>query len=129
MIPKPDFMNFTPSELKDSWNSQLGISTLDMIQQQQKTWKEYNFPNNTDIDQFLGIVEEVGELAHAILKLRQGIRLTEDHRAGERDAIGDIAIFLLGYCNDNNISLMEIIKETWSTVAPRDWPAHRRGHQ
>ncbi len=61
-------------------------------------WQERVFgPPTDDLKQFLtyGIVEEVGELFHHILKKRQGIRLDEDHNEGIYDAIGDIAIYSL----------------------------------
>jgi NTP pyrophosphatase (non-canonical NTP hydrolase) len=126
MSTKPVFMSLNQKALKNSWQSTGPATDIDKIQQQQKLWAEYNFPENDDIDQFLGVVEEVGELAHAILKLRQGIRLGEDHRAKEKDAIGDILIFLLGYCNDSNLNLLEILENTWGIVVKRDWQAHRK---
>ena len=62
-------------------------------------WGEANFgtttPENAN-DPALGFLEEIGELTHAILKKRQGIRGTpEEHDAAARDALGDMGIFLL----------------------------------
>jgi hypothetical protein len=62
-------------------------------------WGEANFgattPENAS-DPALGFLEEVGELTHAILKKKQGIRGTaEKHDADARDALGDMGIFLL----------------------------------
>jgi len=69
----------------------------------------------------LGLIEELGELAHSHLKEQQGIRTSEDHVAKAKDAIGDIVIFLADYCNARVFNLALIIKETWEQVRKRDW--------
>lgn len=97
------------------------ISVLSSLQHEQAEWQKKNFPHSGDQEAFEGIVEEVGELAHARLKMRQGIRGGENHLAAERDAIGDIVIFLLGYCNYRGISLENVVLETWDRVIHRDW--------
>jgi hypothetical protein len=62
-------------------------------------WGEANFGATTQenaSDPALGFLEEIGELTHAILKKKQGIRGTPaEHDAAARDALGDIGIFLL----------------------------------
>lgn len=62
-------------------------------------WGEANFGSTTPenvSDPALGFLEEIGELTHAILKKKQGIRGTpEEHDAAARDALGDMGIFLL----------------------------------
>ena len=130
MTARPNFMDLSPVEILRLLhpNDAKSYNSLDIIQHMQNEWKDYCFPANTSIDQYLGVVEEVGELAHAILKTRQGIRLDEDHQAQEIDAIGDIAIFLLGYCNDRGLNLMSIIETTWLEVYQRDWPKERQEH-
>lgn len=50
---------------------------------------------------YLGIIEELGELAHCVLKRFQGIRGYEDPEvfAGDyQDALGDICIYAANYC-------------------------------
>lgn len=101
---------------------------LSAIQTEQDQWMNYNFPETTSIQQLLGVVEEVGELSHFVLKRMQGIRegvdnynninSIEDHI---KDAIGDITIYLMGFCNQRNYDYFEIIKETWDKVKQRDW--------
>lgn len=63
-------------------------------------WVAHNFPNNTlpqPQESVLGLIEEVGELAHADLKERQSIRGTpEEHQANAKDAIGDATVYLWG---------------------------------
>jgi NTP pyrophosphatase (non-canonical NTP hydrolase) len=69
-------------------------------------WVNLNFPpypgEIPGNDSILGLIEENGELAHAHLKAKQGIRGTpEEHEAAMRDAIGDIVIYLLGVMSAN----------------------------
>lgn len=86
-------------------------------------WQNRNFPAAEAIHLFLGVVEEVGELAHAILKLKQGIR-GDNHEAEAKDAVGDIMIFLMNYCSRNDWWLDDILAETWEEVRKRDWLAN-----
>ena len=79
--------------------------TLQQIQLEVATWATSNFPNRKDYQPLLGIIEELGELCHAHLKAEQGIRTNEDHKEKKLDACGDIIIYLLDYCNVNNITL------------------------
>ena len=60
-------------------------------------WVEHNFPGEPQPESSLfGVIEELGELAHAHLKQSQGIR-GEEHEAEAQDAIGDLTIYLLGF--------------------------------
>lgn len=99
-----------------------GSSYLYALQDDHKVWSTRNFPNADPVDAVLGVAEEVGELCHAILKQRQGIRGTsEEHEAKAKDAVGDIVIFLLDVCNRRGWSFAEIVAETWAEVRKRDW--------
>lgn len=72
---------------------------LQKVQDETEEWRNRNFPGFTASDQLLGVVEEVGELSHCYLKGKQGIRGTaEAHELNGMDAVGDIVIYLLGYC-------------------------------
>jgi NTP pyrophosphatase (non-canonical NTP hydrolase) len=72
----------------------------------------------------LGVVEEVGELAHANLKEKQGIRgTTEEHIEAEKDAVGDILIYLTGYCSYRGWDMLELFEQTAEQVMKRDWLA------
>lgn len=80
--------------------------TFAEFQGQVGEWSRRNFPANTPDDPFEGMVEEVGELAHARLKARQGIRGTpEEHLAKEKDAIGDVAVFLADWAERRGLNL------------------------
>ena len=101
--------------------------TIKQIQDAHREWLNRNFGDKTgdgvaQLEQFLGITEELGELAHALLKGRQGIRgSAEKHEAAAKDAVGDIFIFLSGFCCRKGWDLQEIIEETWAEVSQRDW--------
>ena len=95
---------------------------LETLQQEQNEWQNRNFPNTTKHQCLLGVTEEVGELSHAHLKCEQGIRGTSDEHIAEAiDAIGDIVIFLAGYCNSNGYDLSECVTKAWEEVKNRDW--------
>jgi NTP pyrophosphatase (non-canonical NTP hydrolase) len=70
----------------------------------------------------LGVNEEAGELAHAILKRTQGIRGTrEEHDAAAQDAIGDINVYLMDLCDHEGWDYEAIIRDTAAKVLKRDW--------
>lgn len=73
-------------------------------------------------EQFTGIAEETGELAHSLLKQQQGIRGTaEEHEEKARDAVGDLAIFLLTFCCRKGWDFGEILLKTWEQVRKRTY--------
>ena len=86
-------------------------------------WRHENFPRPTTShwEPFLGMVEEIGELAHYLLKNRQQVR--EVHIADETDAICDVLIYLLHYCSDRGIDIEKELKATWDRVKQRNWKA------
>jgi NTP pyrophosphatase (non-canonical NTP hydrolase) len=78
------------------------IEKLYTLREQLSRWQERNFPSSTKEQMALGVVEEVGELVHPMLKLSQGIRVGRDREKAERmmkDAVGDIAIYALNLLN------------------------------
>lgn len=99
--------------------------SLSQIQAEVETWARKNFgpPVPPFHRPLLGVVEEVGELAHAQLKKEQGIRGTaEEHDVKAMDAIGDICLYLMDYCNNRGWSLEAIVEETWDkVVSKRNW--------
>lgn len=87
-------------------------------------WLRRNFPNDDAGRQLLGVVEEVGELAHAHLKGQQGIRHTPaEIREMKVDAVADIVIFLTGYCVNEGIDMDSAVELAWDQVRQRDWRA------
>ncbi len=95
---------------------------LRSFQAEHREWRDRNFPVFRDTDGLLGVVEEVGELSHAVLKSAQGIRGEEaEHRAAEEDAVGDIIIFLASHCNTRDIDMAACLERAWDEVKQRDW--------
>ena len=108
--------------------------TLVVIQREQKAWALENFGEQLPHRALLGAVEELGELveadpsstshivelvkalgrlSHSQLKGEQGIRINKDHEVLAKDAVADMIIFLVSYCNDKGFDIEDIVKETW----------------
>lgn len=100
---------------------------LQQLQAEQKDWSAKNFPDNEgkSYRMLLGVVEEVGELMHAHLKKEQGIRVNEDHDAKIADAIGDVVIYLAGYCNQEGFDLAACVTAAWEEVLRRNWQKNK----
>ena len=87
------------------------MKTLTQIYNEHGIWEAKNFPDSNATDNVLGMIEEVGELAHAILKREQGIRVNENHDAEIRDAIADITLFLFGFVKKRYLRIEDVIRE------------------
>lgn len=115
---------------------------LNKIQEEMREWQRHNFPLRKSHIPAMGMGEEIGELAtvteddnphiielsralgkfyHAHIKLEQGIRKNENHHHAKMDAIADILIYLIDYCNDHGFNIEQIINYTWGQVKQRDW--------
>jgi NTP pyrophosphatase (non-canonical NTP hydrolase) len=98
---------------------------LTQLQNEQAAWAERNFGTVTVDSQLLGVMEEVGELAHAVLKSEQGIRGSRElHNAEAADATGDIVIYLAGVASTLGIDMEQAVTDTWASVSQRDWRKH-----
>jgi hypothetical protein len=65
--------------------------------EERNVWVAHNFPSTDSRETVLGVIEELGELAHSHLKQRQNIRgSAADHVADGKDAVGDLIVYLLG---------------------------------
>lgn len=101
--------------------------TLKQLQAEHKEWSERNFEYKFPDDQtfwkpIFGIMEEMGELTHHLLKRSQGIRgSSAEHTEKAKDAIGDLVIFLAGACSSLGFDLQEIVETTWKEVSQRDY--------
>jgi NTP pyrophosphatase (non-canonical NTP hydrolase) len=105
-----------------------GGGGMKKIQAEIFEWSTRNFgelPNSQiplRISSFLGMVEEVGELAHAVLKWSQGIRGTaEEHQAEVEDSIADLLVYTLDFCARNNMDAEMLLANVWAKVKLRDW--------
>lgn len=92
-----------------------------LLQEEQREWSLQNFgPHSPDQPQ-LGMIEEIGELAHAHLKQLQGIRGTpEEHYASKVDAIADTMIFLADFCTCKDWDLEPEVSIAKLSVSPYD---------
>lgn len=104
--------------------------TLSQLQEEQAAWAQRNFPDSMVKGDFmwqlLGIVEEVGELAHAGLKHHQDIRGSKDkHLNDMKDAVADAIIFMAGLCTTMGFDMEEVVSDTWEMVRKRDWLADK----
>jgi NTP pyrophosphatase (non-canonical NTP hydrolase) len=102
---------------------------IDLAERQahHKKWTKSNFGSTYHLSHhpLLGIVEEVGELSHAHLKAEQAIRGNDKSwEAQRRDAVGDIVIYLMDYCNRYNLDLEQCIMDAHAEVLNRDWVAN-----
>lgn len=94
---------------------------IDIMQDEIETWAQKNFPSSPSEHHLLVVAEELGELAHAHVKSRQGIRMEEDHEKDKFDAVGDIVIALMAYCSSEGLSLRKALQKTWQEVKQREW--------
>ena len=102
---------------------------LSDMQKEVYRWSTKNFGRpqiRFHVNSFLGVVEEVGELAHCILKASQGIRGSfSEHVDKAADAIGDIIVYLLDFTEGNKaifkVDVDYILARVWARVKHRDW--------
>lgn len=100
------------------------LRNMDDMQYRLSAWASDTFGDNTENPPMycvLGMIEELGELSHSLLKSKQGIRSNEDHEELMKDAVGDIVMFMMDFCSRMGWSLSEIIEEVFEEVIERDW--------
>ena len=86
------------------------MKTIDCIQQEQYDWQLINFGHQRSHRALLGMIEELGELSHARLKMEQKIRGTNSqHIESQKDSIGDFTIYTMGFCSATELSLSNIL--------------------
>lgn len=82
--------------------------TYEQLQKEQAEWSLRNFGPHPVEHPLLGMIEELGELAHAHLKGLQGIRHTpEEILAMKKDACADFMIFLSDYFTCRNRTMQD----------------------
>lgn len=77
----------------------------------------------------LGVNEEAGELTHSVLKRAQGVRLDEEGvgAPAEKDAVGDIVVYLADFCYRRGYDLDECVRRAWhGEVSDREWDSETR---
>lgn len=92
------------------------------VQHEHRAWLNYNFPDQTVEQTVLGMMEELGELAHHLLKRMQGIRGDGvDHEAEIKDALSDFIIFSMDLADREGFIIQDAVVDTWAQVRERDW--------
>lgn len=98
------------------------IEPLTKIQYEQRAWEHRNFPDSNANDNLIGMMEELGELSHSFLKMKQGIRGEKsEHLIKIKDAVGDLTIFMMAFCSKLGIDFGEAVEDTWEEVRLRNW--------
>lgn len=104
-----------PRELGD-------LLTLKELQAARRVWADHNFPNETALEMLAGMTEELGECAHGVLKMEQGIRGdAEKHKMEAFDACGDIIIYMCGLADALGFTVQDAVEYAWAQVKNRDW--------
>lgn len=102
----------------------MGYGSLDLrdLQHDIGVWSRANFGDQPSTYALLGVMEEAGVLAHAHLKGLQGIRMTpEEVREKKEDAVADIVIYLLDYCEREGLLFEQALIDTKNKVLKRNW--------
>jgi hypothetical protein len=99
---------------------------LFQLQTEVEAWRDKNFPGWSLEDCLFGMMEEMGEIAHAHLKHKQGIRgMTSEVEAVDKmmDGICDFVIFATGVFSKVGRDFQAELEHTWHHVKQRDWVA------
>jgi NTP pyrophosphatase (non-canonical NTP hydrolase) len=98
------------------------------VQKRLKKWQEKNFKlEDTSYEWcFIGVVEELGEIGHILLKSRQGIREYQDGLTPEvkdkiADGVTDAIVFLLQMSSHLGVEVAPFFFEEVERVMVRDW--------
>lgn len=100
------------------------IEELDALQERLDTWNRKNFGTPADTFHITKLTEEVGEAAHAVVRLyhrAQGKKVNPNSEEKLRDALGDIVVILMHLANSNGWQLSDAIQDTCDEVLARDY--------
>lgn len=111
------------------------MKSLQEIQEEIGKWSNTQFGFNLSHDDtslsygaplgslpsLLGMVEEIGELCHAVIYKHQGRGYSDpiEHRKAKEDALADLLIFACDFAERENISLLGVLNTVWETVSKR----------
>ena len=121
-------MNQNPT----SYSNDRAMECLTDLQRRLKQWQEANFDEDCTGPEWmaLGATEELGEVAHIIVKAKQRIR---QHQAGLddntinelADGVADTVIYLMQLCSHLGIDFGKTLFYTAETVMQRDWRTNK----
>lgn len=101
-----------------------GEVNLSALQVQLYRWQVRNFGVPSELAILAGATEELGELAHALLKHHQGIRgmaNREAMREAAGDAIADVVVYLIQLCTALRLDFGTLLEGTAIEVMERNW--------
>ena len=108
---------------------------LSRLQDEVTPWANHNFgvpghdPTRTRVGSTLGLCEEVGEVARAVLKQHQGIRGTFEEWQDEIiKELGDVVIKCAEVAAICGIDLNAAVARRWFDVQERDFKKDAQGH-
>lgn len=114
-------INKLRQELNAKYEAMVGAPDPNM-QWAVHAWHRMNYPIDDARDAFIGIVEELGEVARAQLKQSGGIRGSFEHWQNEKvKEIGDVLIGIINYCAWNDIDWIEALRSRWAVISRRDY--------
>lgn len=108
----------------DTPNLPVGHNLLSVLQVRLYRWQVENQLTSSVELLALGATEEIGELAHAIVKHRQKIRGMEDEtkfREAAGDAIADTVVYLVQLCTALRLDFGTLFANTALKVMERNW--------
>ncbi len=110
----------------------VAINALNELQGALKKWQENNFDDDCTGPEWmaLGAAEELGEVAHIIVKAKQKIRQHQAGLDGETleklaDGVSDTVIYLMQLCSHLGISFGQALFFTAQGVMKRNWREHK----
>lgn len=98
-------------------------SSLNDIQKYITKMMQANDFNNTPLELFCYLAEEVGEVAKEIRKTQSNMEmdLEKEYESCLKHEIADVFIYLLAICNSYNIDLLKAFKDKEKINLNRDW--------
>lgn len=98
------------------------IDEISNFQKEVYDWVIENFPNMKSEDELIGISSEFGELCHHFRDRKNHVKgVTEYHDAEIKDAVGDMLLNLLCFCEMENINSYKCLLESWNLVRIRSY--------
>ncbi len=123
MVEEETKCKIKKEKLVNEFNKINANSNLNEIQKYITKMMEANGFNNTPLELFCYLAEEVGELAKEIRKTEKNMDMDikKEYESCLKDEIADVFIYLLAICNSYNINLLEAFKGKERINLDRIW--------
>jgi len=96
------------------------LLTLDIQKLVDKMSKECGFTDETIQDKIIELIEEVGELSHAI-RIYLGLKRSKEKSNGIDEELADCAIYLIDIANYFSLDLEKVIRKKIAVNIARHW--------